>query len=257
ILHRRLPPEVATMKPTKLLVWTTMLLISACGTGDQSDLRESRAPEAGGLEAPAETEAERGAAEEAAASERFQLGTHYQRLTPTQPTSSGPERVEVAEVFWYGCPHCYTFEPYLARWQETKPDYVSFVRIPAVWNPLVELHARAFYTAAALGKGEEMHDAFFAEIHERGALLDSKDALAEFFGRFGVDREAFESAFESFDVHTQVQRAEELSRRYRIESVPSVVVNGKYTANASMAGGYEELIALIDELAASERPANR
>jgi protein dithiol oxidoreductase (disulfide-forming) len=238
----------------------TALVIGACGTGEPpanglADLRIEEAPEAGGLEAPDDATALPGD-NDTAVSGRFQLGTHYERLSPTQPTSSRPDEVEVAEMFWYGCPHCYTFDPYLQRWQNTRADYVSFVRVPAVWNPLVRLHARAFYAAAALDKGEEMHEAFFAEIHERGNLLDSKPALAEFFGRFGVDEQSFERAFDSFDVHTKVQRADELSRRYRVTSVPSIVVNGKYTTNASMAGDYDQLMVLIDELAASERPAN-
>ncbi|HLF10236.1 MAG TPA: thiol:disulfide interchange protein DsbA/DsbL [Gammaproteobacteria bacterium] len=189
-------------------------------------------------------------------SERFQLGTHFSRLSPTQPTSSGPTQVEVAEVFWYGCPHCYTFDPYLQNWQSSKADYVNFVRIPAVWNALARLHARAFYTADALGKGAEMHAAFFREIHVNGNALDSEAKLSGFFGRFGVDEAAFKSAFDSFAVHTKLQRADELSRRYQISSVPSIVVNGKYTTDGSMAGGYDQMIELINELAASERTAD-
>ncbi len=192
-------------------------------------------------------------AAEAPTSVRFQLGTHYERLSPTQPTSSGPEQTEVAEIFWYGCPHCYTFEPTLERWNEQKPPYVSFVRIPAVWNPLLQMHARAFYAAEALGKLDEMHAAFFAEIHEHGNYLDTRESLAAFFERFGVGAAEFQETFDSYDVHARVQRAEELNRRYRISSVPTIVVNGKYTTNANLAGSYEQVIELIDELAASER----
>jgi thiol:disulfide interchange protein DsbA len=186
-------------------------------------------------------------------SERFQMGTHYLRLSPTQPTSSGPDEVEVAEIFWYGCPHCYNFDPTLERWRAGSADYVSFVRVPAVWNPLLQLHARAFYTAEQLGKGAEMHTEFFREIHERGNTLDTEAKLQEFFGRFGVDAAAFKTAFDSFDVHTKVQRADELSRRYRIGSVPTIVVNGKYTSDGGQAGSYEELLALVDELTGAER----
>jgi thiol:disulfide interchange protein DsbA len=196
------------------------------------------------------------AAPGAPVSTRFQLGTHYTRLSPTQPTSSGPDRVEVAEIFWYGCPHCFTFDPYLQSWQPRKAEYVNFVRIPAVWNPLVRLHARAFYTAEALGKGAEMHDAFFREIHVNGNSLESEAQLQEFFERFGVDEAAFKSAYDSFAVHTKLQRADELSRRYRISSVPSVVINGKYTTDGGMAGGYDALLDLIDELAAAEHAGN-
>jgi thiol:disulfide interchange protein DsbA len=185
-------------------------------------------------------------------SAKFRLGTHYNRLSPTQPTSSSPDKVEVAEIFWYGCPHCFAFDPYLQKWLATKPDYVSFVRVPAVWNPLLRLHARAFYTAEQLGKGAEMHDPLFNEIHKNGNPLDTEDQLRDFFGKFGVDATAFKNAFDSFAVHTKLERADELNRRYQIKSVPTIVVNGKYTTDAGMAGGYDELFALINELAAAE-----
>jgi thiol:disulfide interchange protein DsbA len=184
---------------------------------------------------------------------RFEMGTHYTRLSPTQPTSSNADQVEVAEVFWYGCPHCFAFDPLLEQWRAQQPSYVNFVRVPAVWNPLLQLHARAFYTAEALGKGTEMHAEFFREIHDRGGRLDSEEQLQQFFARFNVDAAAFKTAFDSFAVQTKLQRADELNRRYRIESVPTIVVNGKYTADAPQAGSYEELLALVDELVAAER----
>lgn len=183
---------------------------------------------------------------------QFQLGRHYQRLSPTQPTSSSPEEIEVAEVFWYGCPHCYTFEPYLERWREEKPGYVSFVRIPAVWNELLRVHARAYYTAEALDMVETLHSEIFRAIHVDGNPLDSPAALRQFFARFGVDAESFDRAFDSFAVHTRLQRADELARRYRVASVPLVVINGKYTTDANSAGGYDRLIEVIDELVAME-----
>ena len=186
-------------------------------------------------------------------SERFELGTHYDRLSPTQPTSSGPDRIEVCEIFWYGCPHCYTFDPYLESWKEDLAADVSFVRIPAVWNPLLQLHARAYYTAEVLGISDEIHTPIFREVHVNGNPLNSEQALQGFFEQFGVSEEDFAGAFNSFAVHTRLQRADELSRRYRIASVPTVIVNGKYSASASTAGDYPILMDLIDELVASER----
>lgn len=184
---------------------------------------------------------------------RFEMGVHYLRLSPTQPTSSNPDQIEVAEVFWYGCPHCFDFDPALEQWRQAAPEHVSFLRVPAVWNPLLQLHARAFYTAEAFGKGAEMHSEFFREIHERGNRLDTKEKLQEFFGRFGVDAAAFTTGFESFAVQTKLQRADELNRRYRIESVPTIVVNGKYTTDGPQAGSYEDLLLLVDELVAAEQ----
>jgi protein dithiol oxidoreductase (disulfide-forming) len=191
----------------------------------------------------------------APATGRFVLGTHYMRLSPTQPTSSNPDQVEVTEVFWYGCPHCFAFDPLLEEWRQRQPAHVNFVRVPAVWNALLQVHARAFYTAEALGKGAEMHSEFFREIHERGNRLDSEAALQEFFGRFNVDAAAFKTAFDSFAVQAKLQRADELNRRYRIQSVPTIVVNGKYTTDAPQVGSYEALIEVIDELVAAEHEA--
>lgn len=186
-------------------------------------------------------------------SQRFQLGTHYTRLSPTQPTSSSPEKIEVTEVFWYGCPHCFAFDPYVKSWEAKKPEYVSFVRVPAVWNPLVRTHAQAFYTAEALGKGAEMHDTFFREINENRNMLDTPDKIAAVFAKFGVDATTFKTTWESFAVHTRLQRADELSRRYKISSVPTIVVNGKYVTDGGMAGNYDDLFALVGELVQSER----
>lgn len=234
-----------------------LLVLAACGAGDPQGNADRLAPEDDQAALAPETLDEAARLEEAEAptSARFQLGAHYERLSPTQPTSSSPDKVEVAEVFWYGCPHCYAFEPYLARWSEQKPDYVSFVRIPALWNPVLRIHARAFYTAQALGKLDEMHSAFFTEIHENRNPLDTREALAEFFARFGVSAAEFDETFDSYDgVHAELQRAETLNRSYRITSVPTIVVNGKYTTNATLAGSYEQLIELIDELVESERP---
>ncbi len=147
----------------------------------------------------------------------------------------------------------FNFDPTLERWRATQPDYVSFVRVPAVWNPLLQLHARAFYTAEVLNKGAEMHSALFREIHENRNMLDTPAKLQEFFGRFGVDAATFTSTFESFAVQMKLQRADELNRRYRIQSVPTIIVNGKYTTDGGQAGSYDDLLALVDELVATER----
>jgi thiol:disulfide interchange protein DsbA len=244
------------------------VLLAACGgTAPESGPVESAPPRASQVPAPAPVIEEPAAqeqqerivmaqAEPASDSGRFVLGQHYRRLSPTQPTSSSPDQVEVAEIFWYGCPHCYTFDPYLESWREDLPPHVSFVRIPAVWNPLLQLHARAFYTAEALGVTEQMHTPMFREIHVNGNGLNTEEALQEFFGRFDVDAETFQGAFNSFAVHTKLQRADDLSRRYRISSVPTVIVNGKYSTDATAAGSYNTLLEVIDELVDTEAAGN-
>jgi thiol:disulfide interchange protein DsbA len=230
--------------------------LAACGGPADPVVETGLDPEAAGPESIAEPELVATApAGEPTTGGRFEMGVHYLRLSPTQPTSSNPDQVEVCEVFWYGCPHCFNFDPLLEQWRGRQPDYVNFVRVPAVWNPLLQLHARAFYTAEALGKGAEMHTEFFREIHERGNMLETEAKLQEFFGRFAVDAAMFNSTFDSFAVQTKLQRADELSRRYRIQSVPTIIVNGKYTSDGGQAGSYEDLLSLVDELVVAEREA--
>ena len=183
----------------------------------------------------------------------FVLGTHYQRLSPTQPTSSSPDQVEVAEIFWYGCPHCYTFDPYLENWKETLAEDVNFIRIPAVWNNVLQTHAKVYFTAELLDVIDDVHTPIFREIHVNRNMLTETNALVDFFAQYGVMPDEFNQTFESFAVFTRMQRADELSRRYRISSVPTVVVNGKYVTNATMAGDYPDLLRLVDELVAMER----
>ena len=247
-----------------------LLALAGCGSGEPTPEPTAAAHETPSRAEPATQDGEQAAAAQApgaaqlapAASNstspppivgRFELGKNYTRLSPTQPTSSSPEQVEVAEVFWYGCPHCYALDPFLTSWLKRKPDYVSFVRVPGVGQPLWKFHARAFYTAEALGKGAEMHAPLFDEIHKNGNLLDTEDKLRDFFAKFGVPAADFKKTFDSFFVQAKLARAEELNRRYRVSGVPAIIVNGKYFTDVGMAGSHEELIELIDGLVAAER----
>ena len=190
------------------------------------------------------------AAQEQLSADQLRAGRDYRRIDPPQPTSTEAGMVEVAEIMQYGCPACFSFEPILAQWQDKKPDYVNVVRIHAPW--ISEIHARAFYTVEALGKLEEMHQAFFNEIHVNRNVLDTEDKLAQFFARFGVDAETFRKTFNSFSVHARVQRANDLIKRYGVVATPTVVVNGKYVTEGTLAGTYDRWFAIIEALAASE-----
>jgi thiol:disulfide interchange protein DsbA len=195
------------------------------------------------------------AAQPAVAPPPFEAGKHYTLLSPAQPTSAESGKVEVAEVFMFGCPGCFGFEPHIQGWLKRKADYVEFVRIPAPWNPAAVLHARAYYTAEALGKLEEIEGPFFQEFHTKRNYLDTEAKLAELFGRFGVDEATFKSTFNSFAVNAKLKRAEELIRRYRVQATPTVVVNGKYLTSGNLAGSYDAWFAIIDDLAAREHNA--
>ena len=186
-------------------------------------------------------------------SAKFKEGTNYQKLVPAQPTSVAPGKVEVVEVFWYGCGHCYALDPAIESWRaKTKPAHVEFVRVPAMWNETLRMHARVFYTAELLGKLEEMHTPIFREIHNKGNGLNTVEKITTLFREHGVSADEFQKAFSGFAVETKLQRADALNRRYRIDSVPAMIVNGKYKTDVGMAGGEPQLFQLIGELAASE-----
>ena len=192
---------------------------------------------------------------------QFKEGQHYARMVPSQPTWGGADKIEVAEFFWYGCPHCYDFEPYLNRWKAQKDPNVRFVKIPAMWQPVLELHARLFYTEEVLARNGllENPDAFrhmvFEEYHRRGNRLTSEKAIYQLFERVGVSQEDFDKTWNSFEVDQNIRKAKDLARRYSIASVPAIVVNGKYRTGGSEAGSYSKLIEIIDEL--TEREALR
>lgn len=194
-----------------------------------------------------------GAASKSPTSAKFKEGTNYQKLVPAQPTSVGPGKVEIVEVFWYGCGHCYALDPALESWQaKNKPAYVEFVRVPAMWNETLRIHARVFYTAELLGKLDELHTPIFREIHNEGNGLNTVEKITAFFREHGVSSDEFQKAFSSFAVESKMQRADFLNRRYRIDSVPAFIVGGKYKTDVGMAGGESQLLQLLGELAASE-----
>ena len=186
----------------------------------------------------------------------FQPGRHYTVLSPAQPTSTDTGKVEVAEVFQFGCGACYSFEPHIQTWLATKADYVNFVRIPAVWNAIGMVHARAYYAAEALGKTEEIDGPFFAEFHTKRNALDTEEKLAELFAKHGVDAATFKSAFNSFAVNAKLKRAEELVKRYGVNGTPTMIVNGKFVVTGDKAGSYATWFAILDDLAAREHAAS-
>ena len=182
----------------------------------------------------------------------YRIGDHYSVLSPAQPTGADPGKVEISEFFMYSCPHCYNFEAFIEKWSQQKAPYIQFVRIPALFNSPARTHARAFYTAETLGILDEAHMAFFRELHVNRKAMTDENELAAFFANYGVDREAFRQAFNSFAVDTQMRKAEALGRRYRISSTPTVVVNGKYIVNGDKITSYEQILQIADYLAQKE-----
>lgn len=182
----------------------------------------------------------------------YTAGIEYEQIVPPQPAGT-ENTVEVVELFWYGCPHCYNFEPFLNKWAETKPDHVEYLRIPAVFDrPIWRLHAAAFYTAEVLDVFDTFHERFFHAIQVSHKRMASEQEIMEFFAELGVDNETFRSAFHSFAVEAKLRRAADLTRRYGIEGVPAMVVNGKFRIDGGMAGGFANMLKIADYLSAQE-----
>ena len=188
----------------------------------------------------------------------WESGVNYTVLARPQPTSAGPGKVEVSEVFWYGCGHCYALDPTLESWKTKKPAFIDFVRIPVIWGPTHAQHARLYYTLQALGRGD-LHPKVFDAIHRDGVALTAEtDEQARalqlaFLKQHGVTEQQFNAAYDSAEVLNNVARAQKLTGRYEVASVPMIIINGTYATSVSQAGGVNELLILINDLAARER----
>lgn len=174
-------------------------------------------------------------------------GQHYARIDPAQPVSS-QDKIEVVEIFWYGCPHCYRLEPYVKRWLQNKPDNVEFVRMPGIFSPRWMMHARAYYTAEVLGVVDKLHDPIFESIHGERKRMDDQDSLMALFAQHGVPEEDFKRVFLSFAVDSKMRRASEMTMRYNIDGVPALIVNGKYRTSGSQAGSNAAVFRVVDHL---------
>ncbi len=200
-------------------------------------------------------------------STQWKSGVNYDVISPAQQTTVAPGKVEVMEVFWLGCPHCYALEPYIRAWLKTKPAYVQFVRVPVMWGPVHRAHARLYYTLESLGR-DDLVEKVFTYIHDLETQSGSESVLFSnsqddtfkqqqaWAVQNGLDGDAFAKAYNSFYVNTQLQQAEEITNTYQVQGVPFIAVDGQFSTDVGKAsnGGDEpnKLISLIDFLAAWE-----
>ena len=183
-------------------------------------------------------------------------GIDYKEVTPPQATESGG-KIEVLEFFWYGCPHCYAFEPSLVAWAKKLPADVTFRRVHAQFTPQWVQHAKLFYAIEALSEVDRLHRKIFDTIHgERRDLLKDADML-EWAAQNGIDKTKFSDAFKSFGVAGKLQRARQIVTNYKIEGVPMMAINGKFVTSPSIAGGQEKCLAVADFLIDQERRAKK
>lgn len=182
----------------------------------------------------------------AAGAAKYEEGVHYTELAFPQEVETG-DRIEVREFFWYGCPHCDTLEPVIDKWLKQKPKQAEFVRTPGT-APRWLLHAQMFYAADALGTLPKLHPAFFKAMHQEHRPLADEASVLKFVAEQGVDAAKFKEAMNSFGVRLKVEKAKQANEAYGINSVPTIVVDGKYITSPKMARGDAEVMKVVDFL---------
>lgn len=189
---------------------------------------------------------------QAGAQQAFVEGTDYDALAQPVATSQ-PDKVVVTEMFWYGCPHCFRFEPFVESWSASLPDGVVFEQVPSVLNPRWTEHARTYYALKMMDALDQAHKAFFDAIHLKRQRLTDLDTIAGFVAEQGLDEQQFRDNYYSFEVETQIRKNQKKESRYGHRGVPAVIVNGKYLVSASKAGSNERMIQIINFLVAREQ----
>ena len=171
---------------------------------------------------------------------------NYGKLEPQQPTD-GSGKIEVVEFFWYGCPHCYALEPAVNAWAKNIPKDVVFKRIPATTGGWEEL-ARLYYTLETMNLLDQYHAKVFDAVHKERLNLGNKKIREEWLAKNGIDPVKYAETEKSFTVATKMQRSKQLTYAYKVDSVPRVFVNGKYYTGAELAGGQQNIFAVVDQL---------
>lgn len=185
---------------------------------------------------------------------KYVAGQHYTVLDNPLKVA-GDDKIEVMEVFWYGCGHCKTFEPVIASWKKTIADDVAFMRTPAAWRKHMEDHAALYYSAVALGAPNEIHDDLF-KLLVKSPSLTNKKSFAKVFAERGVSEEEFLKVFESFGIKAKVKQGiKRTQRNYKVQGTPELIVNGKYRVSGRQAGSQVQMLAIVDFLVDLERSA--
>lgn len=187
---------------------------------------------------------------------KYVEGTHYQ-LVKTPTKTRDPSKIEITELFWYGCPHCNQFQPVFTKWKKQQADDVVIQHSPAIWNKPMIVHAHIFYTAKAFRLLDVMHREIFDAMHIERKKLVNKDTIFKLFEKHGISRDKFDKTFDSFGVQSQVKQASARARGYGITGTPEVVVNGKYRVSSRMVSSEAEVLKVADFLIAKERAAQQ
>lgn len=187
---------------------------------------------------------------------KYEEGVHYYKLRQPQPVQTG-DKIEVLELFWYHCPHCFALEPVLVSWlANAQPPNSEYVRMPGIFRRSTIFDAKVYYTLEALGVVDDVHQDVYEEIHVRKNPFKGQEDISTFLKKHGINEADFKAAFDSFAVDTKMKHAQLMFELYEATGVPTIIVDGKYRASASTAGGHQQLMELTNFLvdkAAGER----
>ena len=242
-----------TFYKTSLLATLTLLFITACGSASSDakkvEIKKVAAP---AVETP--TTATASKPETKKVESEFEEGKHYVEIFPEMQTDAEPGKVEVVELMWLGCPHCYTLEPMMLEYKKNHPKYVDFKQVPAMLNPSWAADATTFYIADLLDpKGEkDLVTRIFQAIHDQKRRLKNPDAVNRFFVQQGFTEEQVNGVKNSMAFQAKLKRAQEISATSQAQSVPTVIINGKYRTSPYMAGGNDKVMEVLRFLAKQE-----
>ncbi|HIO91244.1 MAG TPA: thiol:disulfide interchange protein DsbA/DsbL [Leucothrix mucor] len=186
---------------------------------------------------------------------KFIEGKHYFEIFPEMHTDTAAGKVEVVELMWLGCPHCYHLEDDVEKYKKNKPDYVDFKQVPAMLNPVWAKDAATFYIANMLdptGKKQLINKVFYA-IHEQGRRLKDEGSVKRYFSQLGISEAAYNGVKNSMAYKAKLSRAKQISAGSQATSVPSIIINGKYRTSPYTAGSESDLFELINMLTEKEK----
>jgi len=164
---------------------------------------------------------------------QWQEGTDYTVVGNPQPTDS-PDKVEVLDFFWYGCPHCYAFLTELDAWRRRLPADVAFKRIPVAFDGPREPHSKIYYALLAMGRAEDLHVKVFDAFHQKHMRLLDREEIADFMAANGIARDKWLATYDSFSVAGSVSRSKLVARNYQIDGTPTLAIDGRYLTSPSI-----------------------
>jgi thiol:disulfide interchange protein DsbA len=181
-------------------------------------------------------------------------GTHYVKLSQLAPVSAPAGKIEVVEFFWYGCSHCFQFEPSLVSWIAKLPGDVVFKRVPVAFreNPFA-MHQRLYYTLEGLGLVQSLHGKVFHAIHVEKLKLDTPEAITDFVVKQGVDKAKFLALFNAFSMPSKLKQARALADAYKLDGVPTLGVAGRFFTSVALNGTPDKTLATANYLMAQAR----